>query len=89
MQVDNLPEYNICLLKRDVSTDDDKIFDIIKSDGVTYYRYYAILENQEEKVYVSNFSEAEDIVNKLKEKNINADIYTSYNERVYFHTLLV
>ena len=67
VQVDNLPEYNICLLKRDVSTDDDKIFDIIKSDGVTYYRYYAILENQEEKVYVPNFSEAEDIVNKVKE----------------------
>lgn len=69
VQVDSLPEYNICLLKRDVDTDDDKIFDIIKSGGVTYYRYYAILENQEEKIYVSNFSEAEDIVNQLKEKN--------------------
>lgn len=69
VQIDSLPEYNICLLKRDVSSDDDKIFDMIKTDGVTYYRYYAILENQEEKIYVSNFSEAEDIVNKLKEKN--------------------
>lgn len=69
VQVDSLPEYNICLLKRDVATDDDKIFDMIKSDGVTYYRYYAILENQEEKIYVSNFSDAENIVNKLKEKN--------------------
>lgn len=68
VQVNSLPEYNICLLKRDINTDDDKIFNIIKSDGVTYYRYYAILENQEEKIYVSNFSEAEDIVNKLKEK---------------------
>lgn len=69
VQVDSLPEYNICLLKRDVGTDDDKIFGMIKSDGVTYYRYYAILENQEEKIYVSNFSDAEDIVNQLKEKN--------------------
>ncbi len=69
VQVESLPEYNICLLKRDVSSDDNKIFDMIKSDGVTYYRYYAILENQEEKAYVSNFSEAEEIVNKLKEKN--------------------
>ena len=69
VQVESLPEYNICLLKRNVSTDDDKIFNIIKSDGVTYYRYYAILENQEEKIYVSNFSDAEDIVSKLKEKN--------------------
>lgn len=69
VQVTSLPEYNVCLLKRDVSADDNKIFDTIKAEGVTYYRYYAILENQEEKIYVSNFSEAEDIVNKLKEKN--------------------
>ena len=69
VQVESLPEYNICLLKRNVTSDDNKIFDTVKSDGVTYYRYYAILENQEEKIYVSNFSEAETIVNQLKEKN--------------------
>lgn len=68
VQVDNLPEYNICLLKRDVSSDDNKIFDTIKSGGTTYYRYYAILENQEEKMYVASFTEAETIVNQLKEK---------------------
>lgn len=69
VQVENLPEYNICLLKRNVETDDDKIFDLVKSDGQTYYRYYAVLENQEEKAYVSSFSDAENIVNKLKEKS--------------------
>ena len=69
VQVDNLPEYNICLLKRDVNSNDDAIFDTIKSAGTTYYRYYAVLENQEEKVYVSNFSDAESIVSKLKEQN--------------------
>ena len=69
VQVDSLPEYNICLLKRDISSDDDKIFDTIKSGGTTYYRYYAVLDNQEEKIYVSNFTEAENIVNQLKEKN--------------------
>ena len=69
VQVENLPEYNICLLKRNVDTDDDKIFELVKNDGLTYYRYYAILDNQEEKVYVSNFSDAENIVNGLKEKS--------------------
>lgn len=69
VQVESLPEYNICLLKRNVNSDDDKIFNMVKSDGVTYYRYYAILDNQEEKIYVPDFSQAEDIVNKLKEKN--------------------
>lgn len=69
VQVENLPEYNICLLKRDVVSDDDKIFNMIKSDGVAYYRYYAILDNQEEKIYLPTFSEAEEVVNELKEKN--------------------
>lgn len=69
VQVETLPEYKMCLLKRNVNTDDDKIFDMIKSDGTTYYRYYAILDNQEEKIYIPNFSEAEKIVDKLKEKN--------------------
>ena len=39
VQIESLPEYNMCLLKRDVNSDDDKIFNIIKSDGTTYYRY--------------------------------------------------
>lgn len=69
VQVESLPEYNICLLKRNIDTDDDKIFDLVKADGQTYYRYYAVLENQEEKAYVSSFADAEDIVNKLKEKS--------------------
>lgn len=68
VQVESLPEYNICLLKRDVVSNDNEIFETIKSDGITYYRYYAILENQEEKIYVSNFTDAETIVNQLKEK---------------------
>lgn len=69
VQVDSLPEYNICLLKKDVASNDNEIFNSIKDEGTTYYRYYAILENQEEKIYVSNFSEAEEIVNQLKQKS--------------------
>ena len=69
VQLDNLPKYKICLLKRNVNSNDDEIFNTIKSGGTTYYRYYAVLENQEEKVYVPEFTEAEEIVNKLKEKN--------------------
>lgn len=69
VQVDNLPEYNMCLLKKDVNSNDNEIINSIKDDGTTYYRYYAILENQEEKIYVSNFMEAEDIVNQLKQKS--------------------
>lgn len=69
VQVENLPEYKLCLLKKDIVTNDDEIFDMLKNEGTTYYRYYAILENQEEKLYVSKFEEAESIINGLKEKN--------------------
>lgn len=69
VQVGNLPEYKLCLLKRNVVTNDDEIFNKIKEQGVTYYRYYAITEDQEEKLYVSSFEEAENVVNQLKEKN--------------------
>ena len=69
VQVNNMPEYKLCLLKKNIVTNDDEIFDDIKSQGVTYYRYYAIADNQEEKLYVSNFEEAESVVNTLKEKD--------------------
>ena len=69
VQVDSLPEYKVCLLKRDIQASDEDIFNTIKSAGTTYYRYYSINENDEEKLYVANFTEAEDIINQLKEKN--------------------
>ena len=69
VQVESLPEYKVCLLKRDVQASDEDIFNTIKSAGTTYYRYYSIKENDEEKLYVANFTEAEDIINQLKEKN--------------------
>ena len=69
VQVNNLPEYKLCLLKKNIVTNDEEIYSKIKEQGITYYRYYAILNNQEEKLYVSNFEEAEKVVNGLKEKN--------------------
>lgn len=71
VQVNNLPEYKLCLLKKNIVTNDDEIFSKIKSEGVTYYRYYALVDNtnQEEKMYMSNFEDAEKVVNNLKEKN--------------------
>lgn len=69
VQVENLPEYRLCLLKKNITTNDNEIFDKIKEQGITYYRYYAIAENQEEKLYVSTFEEAESIINSLKEKD--------------------
>ena len=41
----------------------------MKEQWVPYYRYYAILDNQEEKVYISSFEEAENVISELKSKN--------------------
>lgn len=69
VQIDTtLLEYKLCLLKRNIITNDDEIFEKVKSTGIPYYKYYAILVGDEEKAYVSKFSEAEEIVNQLKEK---------------------
>ena len=69
VQVDSMPEYKMCLLKRNIVTNDEEIFNKIKESGVAYYKYYAILEGEEEKAYVSDFAKAEDIVKQLKSKD--------------------
>lgn len=69
VQLDTMPKYNLCLLKRGITTNDDEVFEKVASTGTTYYKYYAILEDNEEKKYVSDFGEAEQIVQGLKEKN--------------------
>lgn len=69
VEVENLPEYNLCLLKKGLTANDDEVFSKVISSGVTYYKYYAISENNEEKYYVQSFEEADAIVNTLKERN--------------------
>lgn len=69
VQVDDLPEYQLCLLKKDIQVNDDEIFEIVKQSGTTYYKYYAVLQAGEEKYYVASFEEAEAAINGLKEKN--------------------
>lgn len=69
VQLDNMPTYSLCLLKRGITTNDEEIYQKVAQTGTTYYKYYAILEDNEEKIYVSNFSEAENVVQGLKDKN--------------------
>ena len=71
VSIDEMPTYELCLLKRGITTNDDEIFELIIQNGVSYYKYYAILEDEEEVAYVSDFSLAEDIVEELKDKDSN------------------
>lgn len=71
VQITSMPKYELTFLKRNISTNNDDIYKVITSTGVTYYNYFAIQLNGEDKYFVSTYSEAEDVVNKLKEKNSN------------------
>lgn len=71
VQITSMPKYELTFLKRNISTNNDDIYKAITSTGVTYYNYFAIQLNGEDKYFVSTYSEAEDVVNKLKEKNSN------------------
>ena len=71
VQVDAMPTYKLCLLKKDVETNDEEIFNKVVNNGTEYYKYYAITLDKEEKLYVSSFKEAEDVINGLKKKDSN------------------
>lgn len=69
VDIESLPEYKMCLLKKGIVTDDDGVFEKVIQTGINYYTYYAIMQDGEEKLYVSNFEQAEKIVQELKDKN--------------------
>lgn len=69
VELKELPTYTACMLKKNIETSDDEIFNKVTSSGTPYYKYYTITKNNEEKVYVASFSEAEKVINNLKSKN--------------------
>lgn len=68
VQIDDMPEYQMCLQKKGIETNDEKIFNEIKETGVTYYRYYTIADDGKEKISVATFEEAENAISELKKK---------------------
>ncbi len=68
-QIDAVPDYTLCLLKKDVTINDDEIYEKVTENGTKYYKYYAITDNKKEKAYVETFEEAEKVISQLKKKN--------------------
>ena len=69
IQIDAMPTYRLCLLKKDVETNDDEIYSKVTENGTPYYKYYAITEEKEEKFYLSSFKDAEEVIEQLEEKD--------------------
>ena len=71
VEIEELPEYKLCLLQKDVETNDEEIFNKVIENGTNYYKFYAIAVSNEEKKYVATLEEAEDVIEQLKDKNSN------------------
>ena len=71
VDIEELPKYKLCLLKKNIIANDEEIFQKVISQGTQYYKYYAITVDKEEKLYVSTFEEAEQSIEQLKNKNSN------------------
>ncbi len=77
VEIDQMPEYEICYSKKDIKTNEEEVFDTVIASGTPYYKNYAILQSGEEKLYVKTFQEAENIIASLKEKkSTNAETIT-------------
>jgi len=83
IDIQTLPEYSLCFVRREEVDNTDQILAKVESLGTTYYEYYAISLDNEEKYYVSTKEAAEAIIDTLKEKksnNIDKIAYTKvYN----------
>ena len=74
VDMDELPVYKSTMLKKDVDTNDDEIYDTVIASGTKYYKYYAITDDNEEKANLLTFADAEKAVNQLKDDDsANAD----------------
>lgn len=70
-QIDSVPEYTLCLLKKDITANDEEIYHKVTENGTKYYKYYAITDDKKEKFYVESFEEAEKVIAELKKKSQN------------------
>jgi len=64
-----MPQFELCLLKKDITPNDEEIYQKVIQTGTAYYKYYAVTDDAEEKLYMLNFSDAEQVLAKLKEKD--------------------
>lgn len=71
VEIEIMPSYDLTFLKRNIETNDNDIYNAVIATGVTYYNYFAIQLNDEDKYFVSTYAEAEDVIQKLKDKNTN------------------
>ena len=80
IEISTLPEYSLCLVKKDNETNDEEMFEKITALGTAYYEYHTILEGTEEKYYVATRQQAEEIIKELTDKKSSNIKKISYSQ---------
>ncbi len=73
VDIEEMPVYDMLLIKNSIETSEEEIFTKIKEAAVTTYKIYAITVAGENTTYVNSRDEAEEIITKMKEESQNAD----------------
>ena len=67
--LDNMPKYELKLVEKSLTTNEDEIMLALKDDAKVMYKYYAVILNAETITYVDNIEEAEEAVEQIKEEH--------------------
>ena len=66
--IENMPEYKLTLVNKDVQTNEDIILAKLEENSETTYKLYAVTLDGEEKAILASLEEAEKIVNEMIDK---------------------
>ena len=69
VQIDSLPRYKLCLAKRTLEINNEEVFEEITGEGKMYFKYFTVSDRDDKAYYLSDYESAEQVVDKLKEKN--------------------
>ena len=86
--LDNMPKYELKLVEKSLTTNEDEIMLALKEEAKIMYKYYAVILNDETVTYVDNIDEAEEAVEQIKEEHkddtiqLDLAVTTNYTENI-------
>lgn len=72
--IENNPEYELALINKNETTNEDEILNKIEKEAQVTYKYYEIALNNEAVNSVDTIEEAKQVINDVKQENENADL---------------
>jgi murein DD-endopeptidase MepM/ murein hydrolase activator NlpD len=72
------PKYELKLVDRSETTNEEEIIATLQKDTTITYKYYEVALNDEQKTYVDTKEDAENLVNEIQEKYSNEDVELNF-----------